>query len=217
MTDDVKYAMEEERGYASRGPRVEPWILQARSYGGDHVTFVASSRAARGPRSVDAGGCLDDRARTADTSARGGWQSPASSQVAELVTRSRSIHHSRRRVARPTRLERAGSWRRRSKHHRRLSLVHGLGPRHDDQPRRTDAVDGTDRRSPWNAADLHSLFRAMAFYQISFRKVLKTVSTTPPTRRSGFFTPSTVTSPSVTMWIPFERCCRVSTRSSGSM
>ena len=80
--------------------------------------------------------------------------------------------------------------RRRSPHRdRRLSLVHRLGPRHDDQPRRADADDRPSCRGRLHPADLRALRARRADPEHVSRKASAKGCTTPPTRRSGSSTP----------------------------
>ena len=73
--------------------------------------------------------------------------------------------------------------------HRRLPLVHRLGPRHDDQPRRADARHGTTERGRLHPADLRPLPARRADPQPVSRRATARASTTRPTPRSGSFTP----------------------------
>ena len=70
--------------------------------------------------------------------------------------RGRSVHH---HAGRPRRGSGARARRRRRGAHgdRRLSLVHRLGPRHDDQPRRADADDRPVPRGRLHPADVRAL------------------------------------------------------------
>jgi predicted glycogen debranching enzyme len=45
LTDDVRYSMEEERGYASRGPEWSPGYYRLDLSEGEHATFIASTEA----------------------------------------------------------------------------------------------------------------------------------------------------------------------------
>ena len=78
--------------------------------------------------------------------------------------------------------------------HRRLSLVHRLGPRHDDQPRRADAVDRPARRGRLHPAHVRALRARRPDPQHVSRRRDARASTTPPTRRCGSSTRSTATS-----------------------
>ena len=81
--------------------------------------------------------------------------------------------------------------RRRGPHgHRRLSLVHRLGPRHDDQPRRADAHHRAARRGRLHSADVRPLRPRRADPQPVSRRARTRGSITRPTRRSGSSTRS---------------------------
>ena len=73
--------------------------------------------------------------------------------------------------------------------HRGLSLVHRLGPRHDDQPRRADADDRAAARGGLHPADLRALRAATGSSRISSRRGSARASITRRTRRSGSSTP----------------------------
>ena len=68
----------------------------------------------------------------------------------------RSIHHHARRPRRRSRA-RARRRRRGAHGHRRLPLVHRLGPRHHDQPRRPDAVHGPCARGRVHPAHVRAV------------------------------------------------------------
>ena len=76
--------------------------------------------------------------------------------AARAGARGRPVHH---HAGRPRRGRRAGARRRRRgpHRHRRLSLVHRLGPRHDDQPRGADAVHRPAPRGRLHPAHLRAL------------------------------------------------------------
>ena len=79
---------------------------------------------------------------------------PAS--AARARARRRSVHHHARRPRRGSGARARGG--RRSAHgHRRLPLVHRLGPRHDDQPRRADAVHRPPARGGLHPAHVRPL------------------------------------------------------------
>ena len=107
--------------------------------------------------------------------------------------RRRSIHHHARRAA--SRTPRAPSRGRRSAHgHRGLPLVHRLGPRHDDQPRRADAHDGPASRGRLDSPHLRPLHPRRPDPEYVSRRRSARASTTRRTRRSGSSTRSIATS-----------------------
>ena len=77
--------------------------------------------------------------------------------------------------------------------HRRLPLVHRLGPRHDDQPRGADARDRPARRGRLHPAHVRPLRPRRPDPEPVSRRASARASITPPTRRSGSSTPSTAT------------------------
>ena len=92
---------------------------------------------------------------------------------------------------------RARAARRRSAHgDRRLSLVHRLGPRHDDQPRGADAVDAPLPRGGLHPAHLRALRARRTDPEHVPRRRSAKGCITPPTRRCGSSTRSSVTSAS---------------------
>ena len=106
MTDDVKYAIEEERGYASRGPAWSPGYYKLDLTEGDHVTFVASTESL-----ADLEALTPEDAWTTELERRtrllvAAGNPPTVEPGRGARARRRSIHHSAGRVARPTRRER---------------------------------------------------------------------------------------------------------------
>jgi predicted glycogen debranching enzyme len=85
VTDDVKYGIEEERGYASRGPAWSPGYYKLDLTEGDHVMFVASTEPVADLEALTPEDAwtteLERRTRLLVTAGN----PPPSSQVAELV------------------------------------------------------------------------------------------------------------------------------------
>ena len=137
----VLYRVEESRGYEAHGRPLEPGLLpRRRSSRSGTVHAGRLDRAVGGRRRARA----RDRAARPSSERRGGCSPPRhpaarTGPAAELVAGRRPVRRSRPagRVADAARARAAG---RRGAHgHRRLPLVHRLGPRHDDQPRGADA------------------------------------------------------------------------------
>ncbi len=135
---------------------VESRLFPLRSGVGDSTTLIASTESwevvrALGPEDARRAE-IDRRAlllAAAPEPARNGFG-------AELDAGGRSVpDHARR----PRRRCRARSRRRRRNphRHRRLPLVHGLGPRHHDQPRRPHACHRPQKRSGLDSAHLRLL------------------------------------------------------------
>ena len=120
---------------------VEPRLLHADARSAaNRATLTASTESFETMRVAGAGGGARRRTRPAAPSARAGGAGSAEGVAAELVLAADQFiitpaGRTRRSSARP-RLRRRGA-----DGDRGLSLVHRLGPRHDDQPRRADARD----------------------------------------------------------------------------
>ena len=135
----LHYRLEDSRGYQASGDAWSPGYfrvdLERRR---QRVTVIASTESVETMTAL-----APDEARAAELERRRrlllvGRSRARRSRDGRARARGRSIRH---HAGGPCRGCRAGPRRRRrSAHrHRRLSLVHGLGPRHDDQPRRADA------------------------------------------------------------------------------
>ena len=151
------YPVEESRGYQARGDLWSPGIF----------SLTLPRRSARHARRVDRVDRDDERdaaARSCSTRSAAGaggcsrWPGRTRSEgvAAELVLAADQF------IITPAgRTEEVGAGarvRRRSAHgDRRLSLVHRLGPRHDDQPRGADAGDRPPRRGGLHPADVRAL------------------------------------------------------------
>ena len=105
----------------------------------EQVTFIGSTET---PASLDALSPDEPWATELERRTRllvAAGSPPPDSLTAELVLAAdQFVIKPATRTAR--RGARAGGWREHAQHHRRLPLVHRLGPRHDDQPRRPHAV-----------------------------------------------------------------------------
>ena len=140
--DDVLYRVEESRGYEARGDLWSPGYFRV-----DAARRASASRWSPRPRpweTIDAltpDEALDAERERRRAAARACADPRRATGIGRRAgARRRPVHHhaGRPRRGRGARARR----RRRGAHgHRRLSLVHRLGPRHDDQPRRADARD----------------------------------------------------------------------------
>ena len=121
-------------------------------------TLVASTESWETVRALTPDAALDDRARSrASAAARAGPSGVRDGPAGGAGPRGRSVHHHARRPHRGCHPRQRR--RRRSAHgDRRLSLVHRLGPRHDDQPRRADA------RRPAGTSEAGYILRTFAHY-----------------------------------------------------
>ena len=154
----VPYEMERSRGYESVGSLWSPGYFRADLRPEREVTLVASTE----PWETDSWRCRpQDAAQRRSASAAAGCVAIAGdrrrgSARRRAGARRRSVHH---HAGRPRRGSGARARRRRrSAHgHRRLSLVHRLGPRHDDQPRGADADDGPVPRGGLHPAHVRAL------------------------------------------------------------
>ena len=215
MRDEIVYRIEASAAtnrMARCGARATSRPIWSRSA---PMTLVASTEAWETMLALDPGRGAAGR----DRAAAGGcsrWPSRQSRQGlgAELVLAADQFIIT---PGRPRRGRRArASRRRRGAHrHRRLPLVHRLGPRHDDQPRRADADHRPARRGRLHPAHLRPLRPRRPDPQHVPRGREARASTTRPTPRSGSSTPSTATSqPPATATTLSHCCCRSCTTSS---
>ena len=103
----------------------------------------------------------------------------------------------------------------RQDHHRGLSLVQRLGPRHDDRPARPVPDDQTLRCGPDDPQDVCGLCRSRACCPIAFPIKASSRSTTRSMRRCGTSTPSMrwPQPPAIGRWCAScIRCCKTSSR-----
>ena len=135
---DVRYLLEEHRGYEPSGPLWSPGYFRAQLAPDREVTLIASTESWETIAAINPADALaterDRRTRlvaAAHPAARSGV-------AAELVLAADQFIITPAGAAR-RRGARARRGRRGAHGDRRLSLVHRLGPRHDDQPRRADA------------------------------------------------------------------------------
>ncbi len=142
----VPYQMEADRGYNSVGSLWSPGYFRADLFPEQPVTLVASTEAWESLHALDPSAAReaekDRRRHLLDN--RGTW--PDRPRRGTGAGR-RSIHHHARRPRRgggPRPCRR----RARAHRHRRLPLVHRLGPRHDDQPRGADPARPGDIARP---------------------------------------------------------------------
>ena len=155
-TATIPYPTEKSRGYEWQGSLWSPGYFRSDLAEGDSTTLVASTESWETIRALtpeEACRAELDRRRLLLAAAP-----PASADGRRRRTgaRRRSVpHHAGRprrgRGARPRR------GRRDPHRHRRLPLVHRLGPRHHDQPRRPDAGHRPHQRSRLDPAHLRPL------------------------------------------------------------
>ena len=185
----VPYKMEESRGYQWLGSLWSPGYFRSDAKKGDEITLVASTEAwdtltALSPQEA-ADAELDRRRKLIAISGI-----PHDDSFGEEL-----ILAADQFVVRPAgRVEEFGEspgFGRRSPHRdRRLPLVHRLGPRHDDQPRRADPGDAALPRSRLHPAHLCATTSATGSSPTCFPKGTVKACTTPPMRRCGSSTPS---------------------------
>ena len=214
-TSTILYWTEQNRGYESQGTLWSPGYFRVDLTEGEQATLIASTEAWETMRALtpeEAYSAELDRRRHA---ARPRRTEGGGGRGRRTGAGRRPVHHHARRPrggrrARPRR-------RRRSPHrHRRLPLVHRLGPRHDDQPRRADAHHRPLPRGRLDPAHLRPLHPRRPDPQHVPRGRERRASTTPPTPRSGSSTPSTATWPSPATAAPCGCCCRGCSTSSST-
>ena len=155
--DNVLYPVEESRGYQARGDLWSPGYLPPDAARRSAARrFVASTEPIETMSVMQPRDALDaERGRRRRLLALAG-AGRARGRRRRAGARRRSVHH---RAGRPHRGigARARVRRRGANGDRRLSLVHRLGPRHDDQPRGADARDRPLRRGGLHPANLRAL------------------------------------------------------------
>ena len=144
----IDYSMEKSRGYPSKGTLWSPGYFRADLDPGSAIVLTASTERGRSSKR-----CPTEEALSAERSRSSALIQKAPSArrrgiVPELVLAADQFLITpvgRRRRRRP------GARRRRRAAHRhcRIPLVHRLGPRHDDQPGRSDAGCGTPQEARW--------------------------------------------------------------------
>ena len=186
--------MEETPRLPCRRLAVEPGLFPRRSASAAEQRHARSRRPSRGTRSTRwrprrRGAAEAERRRRLIAIAR---RPRRTASRAELVLAAdQFIIKPAGRVEEAARAQRR---RRRSAHrHRRLSLVHRLGPRHDDQPRGADAVDRPLPRGRLHPAHVRALHARRPDPEHVSRRRSAKGCTTPPTRRCGSSTRSTAT------------------------
>ena len=142
--ENILYRVEGSRGYESQGDLWSPGYFRADLAEGQEVTLTASTESWETMLALPPAEALaaehERRRRLLAVCRPRSCKRPAGSSCWR-----RTSFSSRRPAA--SRTPPARGRRRRGAHgHRRLPLVHRLGPRHHDQPRRADADDRTARR-----------------------------------------------------------------------
>ena len=153
---DRRYAVEESRGYMDTAGAWTPGVftLDLDCYALCNVHRVDGAVGGRYGHARRRG--ARGRARAPPRVHRGRRSQRAARSCGRARVGSGSVH---RDAGRPHGRggTRARSRRRRALGDRRLPLVHGLGQRHDDQPRRAHTAHGTHRGSERNPAHVHQL------------------------------------------------------------
>ena len=141
VTKDVPYLLEQQRGYASVGDTWSPGYFKLDLAEGERATFIASTES-RGRSSTPLPprwrSTTEMNRRTRLLTAAGAGELPSPTCAELVLAADQFVIEPATRTAETTRARAAGGGG--AKRDRRLSLVHRLGPRHDDQPRRADDV-----------------------------------------------------------------------------
>ena len=206
-TPGVPYQMEETRGYQWKGSLWSPGYFRADADAGEQVSLIASAEpwdtvvalSPEGAAAAEHGAPAQagrDRQRARGRHVRGG-AGPGG----------RSVHHPSGGPRRGNRA-RARVRRRRADGDRRLSLVHGLGPRHDDQPRGADALDAPLPRGGLHPAHVRALRPRRPDPEHVPRRRSAKGCITRPTRRCGSSTRSSATPSRRETTRRCASCCR---------
>ncbi len=146
LLSSLVYDLEQHRGYECCGDLWSPGYFRLMLTPDTPGTLVASTESWETIGALSSAGSAARRAPPAHAARRSGPSRAADRNGGGAGAGRRSVHH---HAGRPRRgggaRQRHG--RRGADRDRRLPLVHGLGPRHDDQPRRArrSALDGSAR------------------------------------------------------------------------